>query len=1339
MRNVFGPRIVVSLMWLLLIAALGSLAWSVGQGSAILPVFTGRVATFDLMLVLRLDVLSSLMLVMVSFLGVVIAQYARRYLDGEPRQWYFFKYLALTVAAVVLLVTASNLVMFFLAWWAISWGLHKLLLYYGERRNAVYAARKKLLVSRCGDILLLVAIALVYQAFDTFEFEQIFAHAAAGSLQAVQVTYLSWAGAFFVAGAMTKSAQVPVHFWLPETMETPTPVSALMHAGIINAGGFLILRLSPIITHAPVASLLLAVVGAVTAVYASLVMTTQNDIKRKLAYSTVSQMGMMMFACGIGAYSLALFHILAHSFYKAHAFLSTGGLVEESKKLSLPLEPLKPAAMLAIVAAGAALLVIGVFWQGGAYLPTLTYGGVLLLGLGQNVETLRGYAVSHRRVAWMIAVVLSGAIAICMLIEGGLGALIAAEIAQSNVAVQWGDPRFFISAFAYGVFAAGLWLANGLMTPSTRLHRALYVHLWNGSYFGTGSTRALSRLWPVQSQSQVVSITSPAYAPEASILVEATNTEKPASHATATAHLLASDVVRAAVRVSAPAWPLQHAVAVNPFWYQIDRHFAEVMAELTALVHAPLYMPLTYYLEKYRAGVIQDEDLHLALTAATQHCCDPLGSVAELVHTSMAQGALLKEYKTFAEFRDERDGTHWQATIAGEVSKYAAAYFDDGQALAQFPWRDLGFLDAWFAAQEFDRSMETAGLEDFRATIKEFRALMAHECIQALASRLRLDRDRVAARYFARLLLTAYGWSAPFRYHEWQKSLGLESRRGTDVVDFLGVCMLYDFALARFTEKTRPGSVAAWCATLASIARHEDLIRQQFELHRTWQTAFERSFQTQVAAHIVPQPAVEGRPRFQVAMCIDVRSEVLRRALESGAKDVDTIGFAGFFGVALDYQKVDEKSVAHHLPVLLTPALRVAERIAPDAKEELIAGTLARSYFRNLRKAPLSSFLYVELFGMFALGKLVAGVLDNLGWRLDNNAIPERFGDVGRGPCQEEASTHDGKTFTTAERVERAASVLTHMGLRRHHARLIVLAGHGSVTANNAFASGLDCGACGGHAGDINARFLASLLNQASVRAGLVEQGIHIPEDTWFVPAVHETVTDELYLLDTSEVPTALHEDLDALRRLIKSAGARARLERQTARSPYLDRSARRRSINWSEIRPEWALAGNACFIVAPRRFTRAANLAGRAFLHDYDWRQDAGFATLELIMTAPMVVANWINMQYYASTVAPNVYGAGNKLLHNLVNESGVVEGNGGDLRVGLPMQSVHDGTRFVHEPLRLSVFIAAPRETIEHIIAQHATVQQLVDNQWLHLLHINDDSGVMSRRTPGGHYVPL
>jgi uncharacterized protein YbcC (UPF0753/DUF2309 family) len=179
--------------------------------------------------------------------------------------------------------------------------------------------------------------------------------------------------------------------------------------------------------------------------------------------------------------------------------------------------------------------------------------------------------------------------------------------------------------------------------------------------------------------------------------------------------------------------------------------------------------------------------------------------------------------------------------------------------------------------------------------------------------------------------------------------------------------------------------------------------------------------------------------------------------------------------------------------------------------------------------------------------------------------------------------------------------------------------------------------------------------------------------------------------------------------------------------------AVRQRAADWAQTRPEWGLANNAAFIAAPRTRTAALDLGGRAFLHEYDWRLDAGEDVLELIMTAPVVVAHWINLQYFASTVDPRRYGSGNKVLHNVVGgRIGVFEGNGGDLRIGLPLQSVHDGRRWMHEPLRLSVFVAAPRAALERILAKHEVVRQLVVHRWLHLYRLDDD-GRVERYTAG------
>ena len=276
---------------------------------------------------LLLDAFSLPILLLVSFLGVIITRFSTNYLAGDPRQGTFLKWLCITLGSVQILSLAGNLLLFTIAWIMTSLSLHQLLTFYADRPAARTAARKKFFISRLGDACLLAALFVTWNTFGTWNFSELFSaiatHAAAHGAPAIEVEYLAL---LLVCSALLKSAQFPFHTWLPDTMETPTPVSALMHAGIINAGGFLVIRLSPIILASTTAPIVLIAIGSLTALFGSITMLTQPSIKRSLAYSTIAQMGFMMLQCGLGAIPAALLHLIAHSLYKAHAFLSIGTL-----------------------------------------------------------------------------------------------------------------------------------------------------------------------------------------------------------------------------------------------------------------------------------------------------------------------------------------------------------------------------------------------------------------------------------------------------------------------------------------------------------------------------------------------------------------------------------------------------------------------------------------------------------------------------------------------------------------------------------------------------------------------------------------------------------------------------------------------------------------------------------------------------------------------------------------------------------------------------------------------------------------------------------------------------
>jgi NAD(P)H-quinone oxidoreductase subunit 5 len=447
---------------------------------------------------IHVDAIAAIMLMLVSFVGLAVVRYSRNYLDGDPGHLRFTRLLLLTLASVEVLIISGNLALLILAFVATSLALNKLLLFYGERPAARRAAAKKFVTSRLADLCLIVASGLLYVRFDTLEIPDLIA-AARGNGAAYASWSLTLAALLIVTTAMLKSAQLPLHGWLLEVMETPTPVSALLHAGIINAGGFLVLRLADVLLLATPALDVLAVIGGATALVASLVMLTQNTIKVQLAWSTIAQMGFMLLQCGLGAFSSALLHIVAHSLYKAHAFLSSGSIMDLARASWTPSPGGQPhPARLVVSLAAVVGLTLAIAWIFGVTPRSnpaqIALGCVLLMGLVHLVAN----AIDERPSVFVIsrAALLAAAVAgIYFALQAIMETIVAKSVPLGRMAD--GAVEFAIAALVVVSFGAVTVFQNQMMRRADApFWIAAYVHLKNGFYLNTLSNRLVLALWP---------------------------------------------------------------------------------------------------------------------------------------------------------------------------------------------------------------------------------------------------------------------------------------------------------------------------------------------------------------------------------------------------------------------------------------------------------------------------------------------------------------------------------------------------------------------------------------------------------------------------------------------------------------------------------------------------------------------------------------------------------------------------------------------------------------------------------------------------------------------------
>jgi uncharacterized protein YbcC (UPF0753/DUF2309 family) len=718
-----------------------------------------------------------------------------------------------------------------------------------------------------------------------------------------------------------------------------------------------------------------------------------------------------------------------------------------------------------------------------------------------------------------------------------------------------------------------------------------------------------------------------------------------------------------------------------------------------------------------------------------------------------------------------------------QLIKWLEAFLDEGHASWPMPYREKGFYEAWKSLAALEWS--PCGISN---SAKKIRALppSPEEAVLAHLDALGIPRE-LHQDYLSLELASLYGWASFINWRTEHGAYEWQSAYPIDLVQYLAVRLFYERELVEQScqaelsiegklpaiiahvqnKAASPDSIevrrlaSAWRLTmLASVvgaSQQELLLAEPRTLNRLlqwmdefpesahgplWLKAYEAGYQEQLIPKLEESVSKleannlnQSIPLAQATFCIDVRSEPFRRNLEA-VGNYETLGFAGFYGIPIRCRALDQDHTTDQLPAIAEPKYTVHEVIRENQQEECAAHNAGANYIYTIQEMlydmknhVLTPYIMVESLGWFFGVQLFGRTLFPEAYRkwltrLKKSVVP---------PVATQMTidrTKEGLGLTRDEQCTTIETALKMMGLTKNFARLVVVCGHASTSDNNPYEAALNCGACGGNSGKPNARLFAAMANKAYVREHLAKNDIVVPDDTYFVGALHNTTTDAIDLLDLEDLPDTHRKDVEKLKADFRQAALRTNHER-CLRLPGASKDpacaaaeVARRAGDWSETRPEWGLAGNASYIIGDRQLTKDINLEGRAFLNSYNYRLDSTGALLEGIMMGPMVVGQWINAEHYFSATDNDIYGSGSKIYHNVVGRIGIMSGPQSDLRTGLAWQSMMNGDLPYHEPLRLFVVIEAPRERIIEIVQRQPILKQLCDNEWIHLIAIDYDS---------------
>ncbi|QCJ42125.1 DUF2309 family protein [Bacillus sp. S3] len=706
--------------------------------------------------------------------------------------------------------------------------------------------------------------------------------------------------------------------------------------------------------------------------------------------------------------------------------------------------------------------------------------------------------------------------------------------------------------------------------------------------------------------------------------------------------------------------------------------------------------------------------------------------------------------KTYSQRLEQLGRVNAAHDLNSNMIKWCKLFLDESQAVWSMPNREEGFYRAWRKLVQHDPALSRIQRKQLSNLPEE-----ADAALREVLSALEIQFSEIQA-YFEAHFLVLPGWSGMMLWRSQQSA-----EESSLLLEYLAVRISMEWALVKpflpLPEKRNnkvhvEPLIAAWAkwgnlpinawSQLSSteikacltLAHRFDKIQR----NRLWLEAWEKTYEDQLKKMLISQHKAETSENINPALaqfvfCIDVRSEPFRRKLEKRG-EFQTFGTAGFFGLPIATCELGSNHAHNSLPVMFKPQYKIKE-FSPESESYQQRHHAVKSIgytFAAMKHNLISSMVLPEISGpwlsMQTLARsFVPRIAGQTLRKLHQSWLHKPSTELSLNHTQiSETALPTG--FSVKEKVHYVRQALIMMGLTDQFAPLVVICGHGSHSTNNPYSSALDCGACGGASGGFNARVLAELCNLPTVRMSLEKEGIIIPKDTVFAAAEHITTLDELRWLYVPELSDEAKKAFNRVQSELPKVSEEANSERLSQlpnlgthlKNPKAE--AQRLSEDWSEVRPEWGLARNAAFIIGERQLTIGCNLGGRVFLNNYNWKKDKNGGILANIISGPATVAQWINLQYYASTVVPHYYGSGNKTTQTVTAGLGVMQGNASDLLSGLPWQSVmkSDGEAY-HEPLRLLVVIQAPREYVKRMLNHDHAFQQKVKNGWIRLASID------------------